>query len=189
MDTCPNDYYNDSQDSDGVCGDVDNCRTIANSDQADGDGDLLGDLCDNCPAIANPQQYDSDGDGIGDECDTVAVTPMIVGGVGHSVALKSDGTVWAWGENSLGESGNGAITDHITPTQVQTSTGFLEDGNKVKVSVIFKGRELAYKDHGRKLLVKFLEGLDEVAKVESDIKFEGRTMHAILAPKKIKSKK
>ncbi len=126
VDTCPNDYYNDSQDGDGVCGDEDNCRTVANAGQDDVDGDGIGDLCDNCPAKANPQQYDSDGDGIGDECDTVAVTPMVVGGVGHSVALKSDGTVWAWGENSLGQSGNGGTTDHVTPTQVLTSTGVLE---------------------------------------------------------------
>lgn len=66
---------------------------------------------------------------------------------------------------------------------------FLNDGNKVKVSVIFKGRELAYKDHGKELLVKFIASLEEVAIVEHEIKFEGRTMHAILQPKKIKVKK
>lgn len=66
---------------------------------------------------------------------------------------------------------------------------FLGDGNKVKVSVVFKGRELAYKDHGKELLVRFIENLSEVSKVEHEIKFEGRTMHAILAPTKIKTKK
>lgn len=66
---------------------------------------------------------------------------------------------------------------------------FLGDGNKVKVSVVFKGRELAYKDHGKELLIKFIESLSEISKVEHEIKFEGRTMHAIIAPLKLKSKK
>ncbi len=65
---------------------------------------------------------------------------------------------------------------------------FLKEGNKVKVSVIFKGRELAYKEHGKELLVRFIEVLDEVSNVEHEIKFEGRTMHAILAPLKSKTK-
>ncbi len=64
---------------------------------------------------------------------------------------------------------------------------FLKDGNKVKVAVIFKGRELAYKEYGKELLVRFIETLNEISNVENEIKFEGRTMHAILAP--IKSKK
>jgi hypothetical protein len=65
-------------DGDGVK-DGDNCPAVANSNQADGDGDELGDACDNCPEIANPLkatlgfdapvQRDHDGDGRGDECD------------------------------------------------------------------------------------------------------------------------
>ena len=66
---------------------------------------------------------------------------------------------------------------------------FLGDGNKVKVAVVFKGRELAYKEHGKDLLLRFIETLEELSKVEGDIKFEGRTMHAILAPVKMKGKK
>jgi translation initiation factor IF-3 len=66
---------------------------------------------------------------------------------------------------------------------------FLGEGNKVKVSVVFKGRELAYKEHGKELLVRFIERLEEVSKVEHEIRFEGRTMHAILAPTKLKIKK
>lgn len=66
---------------------------------------------------------------------------------------------------------------------------FLGEGNKVKVSVVFKGRELAYKEHGKELLVRFIESLEEVSKVEHEIKFEGRIMHAILAPTKMKGKK
>lgn len=65
---------------------------------------------------------------------------------------------------------------------------FLEEGNKVKVAVIFKGRELAYKEHGLELLNKFIEVLKETAKVEQEPKFEGRIMSTILAPGKIKKK-
>ena len=66
---------------------------------------------------------------------------------------------------------------------------FLTDGNKVKVAVIFKGRELAYKEHGQALIDKFIERLEEVSKVEMGARFEGRTMSAILAPVKSKKKK
>ena len=47
----------------------DNCQFVKNQDQADMDGDGIGDVCDNCNATANPDQLDSDGDGIGDACD------------------------------------------------------------------------------------------------------------------------
>jgi len=73
-------------DGDGIVTDSDNCPTTANADQADADGDGIGDACDplfndtdndrvgdkldNCPSIANPDQADTDGDGIGDVCDT-----------------------------------------------------------------------------------------------------------------------
>jgi alpha-tubulin suppressor-like RCC1 family protein len=122
-DSCPNDYYNDSQDLDGVCGDEDNCPTVYNPAQEDADSDGVGDLCDNCPAVFNPNQIDSDGDGIGNLCDTAAMTPMIVGGYAHSVALKSDGTVWAWGKNDLGQTGDGGTINHHTPTQVLVGVG------------------------------------------------------------------
>ncbi len=78
---------------------------------------------------------------------------------------------------------------HDFDFKARHAENFIKDGNKVKVSVIFKGRELAYTDQGRKLLEKFIERLQDVAKVENEIKFEGRTMHTILAPLKSKKKK
>jgi uncharacterized repeat protein (TIGR01451 family)/fimbrial isopeptide formation D2 family protein len=57
-----------------VCAVVkDNCPGIDNADQADTDGDGIGDACDNCPDIANPNQLDTDGDGIGDACQPVII--------------------------------------------------------------------------------------------------------------------
>ncbi|MEM7235023.1 MAG: thrombospondin type 3 repeat-containing protein, partial [Planctomycetota bacterium] len=56
-------------DEDGIVDPSDNCRTVANADQANADGDALGDACDNCPDIANDDQSDFDADGVGDACD------------------------------------------------------------------------------------------------------------------------
>ena len=48
---------------------LDNCPDDPNPDQADDDGDDVGNVCDNCPQDFNPGQEDTDGDGIGDACD------------------------------------------------------------------------------------------------------------------------
>ena len=47
----------------------DNCQFVKNRDQADMDGDGIGNACDNCNTIANVDQRDSDGDGVGDACE------------------------------------------------------------------------------------------------------------------------
>jgi len=65
----------------------------------------------------------------------------------------------------------------------------LEEGNKVKVVVLFKGREMAYTEKGEELLNRFTERTQEIAKVESSAKMEGRNMNMILVPAKPRSKK
>ena len=66
---------------------------------------------------------------------------------------------------------------------------FLDEGNKVKVVVMFKGRELAYTDKGEELLNRFITRVEEVSKVETPIRMEGKAMSMILVPSKTKTKK
>jgi translation initiation factor IF-3 len=78
---------------------------------------------------------------------------------------------------------------HDFDFKAKHAIGFLEEGNKVKVSVMFKGREMAYTEKGEELLNRFIERMDDLAKVESPIKLEGRNMNIILAPPPKKAKK
>ncbi len=61
---------------------------------------------------------------------------------------------------------------------------FIEEGDKVKATVIFKGREIAYKELGETLLTKFVERLTNVAKIDQPIHMEGRNMIVLLVPDK-----
>ena len=56
-----------------------------------------------------------------------AYSPTIAGGGEHTIALKADGTVWAWGDNEFGQLGDGTTTDSSSPVQVVDAdgTGFL----------------------------------------------------------------
>lgn len=71
---------------------------------------------------------------------------------------------------------------HDFDFKVKHAVNFLEEGNKVKAVVMFKGREMAYTEQGKELLTRFIEQTEDLAKVESPIKMEGRNMSVILVP-------
>ena len=71
-------------------------------------------------------------------------------------------------------------------TKLKAAQKFLTSGNKVKVSVRFRGREMAHTDIGLNLLVKFAEGAKEFGVLEKEPKLEGSQMIMFLAPDKKK---
>ena len=71
-------------------------------------------------------------------------------------------------------------------TKVKNAVKFLKDGNRVKVTVRFRGREMAHTSLGEVLLKQFGESCAEVAAVEKGAKLEGRNMSMFLSPKNSK---
>lgn len=76
------------------------------------------------------------------------------------------------------------IDEHDYQVKIKNALRFLNDGDRVKVIVRFRGREEAFKDRGRDLLNRIIEDLKEMSKVEQDIKSEGSSLTVTLAPKK-----
>ncbi|NGX55269.1 MAG: Translation initiation factor IF-3 [Chlamydiae bacterium] len=74
------------------------------------------------------------------------------------------------------------IDEHDFVTKQNRARGFLEKGNKVKVSCFFRGREMAHTEVGREVVKRMCEGLQDVAQPESSLKMMGRSMIVILAP-------
>ena len=68
-------------------------------------------------------------------------------------------------------------------TKVKNARKFLTIGDKVKVSIRFKGRAITHKEIGREVLDRFAAETDDVATVESKAKMDGRSMFLMLAPK------
>ena len=68
-------------------------------------------------------------------------------------------------------------------TKIKNAQKFLKEGNRVKVSVRFRGREMVHTNIGEKLLMDFAEACTEVATMEKNPKLEGRFMTIFLAPK------
>ena len=78
---------------------------------------------------------------------------------------------------------------HDFDFKTRHAINFLEEGNKVKATVVFKGREMAYVELGENLLKRFLERVEDIAKVEVEPKMEGRNMSLIVVPVSKKGKK
>ena len=81
------------------------------------------------------------------------------------------------------------IDDNDFLTKVKQARAFIEKGNKVKVSCMFRGRELAYPEHGHKVVQRMCQGLEDVGFVESEPKLNGRSLICVIAPGTLKTKK
>lgn len=75
------------------------------------------------------------------------------------------------------------IEEHDFEFKSKNARKFLEDGNKVKITVRFRGREVNNSKAGELVLNKFIEKLEDFAIVEKQPKLEGRNMFIILGPK------
>ena len=71
-------------------------------------------------------------------------------------------------------------------TKLKQVTKYLEKGDKIKLSIRFKGRQMAHTELGREVLDKFAARLENISTIEQNAKLDGRTMIMLLAPKKEK---
>lgn len=75
------------------------------------------------------------------------------------------------------------VSDHDFDFKTRHARRFLEEGNKVKLTMMFRGRQVTHPELGRKVLLRVFAELGDVAKVEMQPKLEGRNMTMVLAPK------
>jgi translation initiation factor IF-3 len=75
------------------------------------------------------------------------------------------------------------IDDHDYDVKMRAMKGFIGEGDKVKVTMRFRGRELAHQDLGMNVLMRVKTDLDEIAKVEQFPKMEGKQMTMVMSPK------
>jgi translation initiation factor IF-3 len=75
------------------------------------------------------------------------------------------------------------IEEHDFGFKLRHAKRFLEDGDKVKFTLRFRGREMTHPELGQRVLARVKEELDELATVESDMKMEGRQMTMLMAPR------
>jgi translation initiation factor IF-3 len=76
------------------------------------------------------------------------------------------------------------IEPHDFDFKVRNARRFLEEGNKVKATMMFRGRQMALPELGREVLLRVVHELDDVGKVEVHPSMEGRTMTMVIGPKK-----
>ena len=75
------------------------------------------------------------------------------------------------------------IDDHDYDVKMRAMKSFIEEGDKVKITMRFRGRELAHQDLGMNVLMRVRTDLDEIAKVEQFPKMEGKQMTMVMSPK------
>ncbi len=71
------------------------------------------------------------------------------------------------------------IEEHDFNFKLKHARKFIEQGDKVKISIFFKGRQITHKEMGTELMNKVNEELEDIAKMESEPQFEGRNMTAV----------
>ena len=76
-----------------------------------------------------------------------------------------------------------SIDDHDYEVKMRSMNKFIEEGDKVKVTMRFRGRELAHQELGMNVLMRVRDDLDEIAKVEQMPRMEGRQMVMVMAPR------
>ncbi|MCX4249310.1 MAG: translation initiation factor IF-3 [Bacilli bacterium] len=76
------------------------------------------------------------------------------------------------------------IDIHDFETRRRNAQNYLEKGHKIKVTIRFRGRELAHTDLGKETMLRFAESLKDYAEIESNPKLEGKTMMMMLNPQK-----
>ena len=74
------------------------------------------------------------------------------------------------------------IEDHDYEFKTRPARKFLEEGNKVKLTMMFRGRQVTHPELGRDVLLRVTEDLKDVSQVESRPSFEGRVMSMVIAP-------
>lgn len=79
------------------------------------------------------------------------------------------------------------IEEHDFQIKIKQASGFLAKRDKVRVNLMFRGREMAFKEQGKQILQRFVEELSEIAQVEKDPSMEGRVMSVVLSPKSDKN--
>jgi translation initiation factor IF-3 len=75
------------------------------------------------------------------------------------------------------------IDDHDYDVKMRSMKSFIGEGDKVKVTMRFRGRELAHQELGMDVLMRVRDDLEEVAKIEAHPRMEGRQMTMVLSPK------
>ncbi len=74
--------------------------------------------------------------------------------------------------------------EHDFNTKVKHIRRFIDEGDRVKVTVFFRGREIVHKDRGLMILERITKAVEDLAKVEQEPRAEGRTMSMLLTPRK-----
>ena len=117
IDAAPDASSTADTDGDTIVDSLDNCPTVANTDQRDWDGDHHGDACDHCPHLPSTPDPDTDGDGVGDACDPRPVT------AGDAIVIwdgfYDSAGIAGWADGGTGGTGTWAVTGG---TLVQSTT-------------------------------------------------------------------